>query len=515
MCIRQRKYRRDMSFPPVSVPTRRHPMLPVRREKQQNKYVSIFDCYVMPWWWRSSRNASKECSTNTSKNASLTSRNASVTSKNASGSSSMQISPTTEQFPEEQTEPKLTTVHIERRPNTTVGLHVPIQLKSLSWRIEGPSWVTETRTFYLLTTRGEFVFLQLAYTCSGWPVQSSCQVTARYFDPSNPKDVVDKRWKTNLPLRKGRGRKDPERGADRHVVECTNHAAIRMRLSEDHTGIMVNGSGVHLVGPNGNSRQQVMGAEKNHQNDRNGVRGCYRGALLDIDFIFEPICQGASFGDGNISFGVDGGDGTINMKFLPCGVARGTVTVDSVPKPLSAHGIMLHQFQGIRPNLVASHWHLGVFVSDADSAGETTSTFMIQISTPGTYGSATVNYGGLYGDGRLLALCRNGRIVHTRPDRDSHSGYYIPATVTLEWHGITVDGDAFRASAAIQPQVLCERMNLLEQLPFVMRKIVETFVTRPYVYQWVDRAELTMTMRGNKASIQGWMMTEMSFLGDD
>lgn len=416
-------------------------------------------------------------------------------SKSASKDVSRLPSPTNEGGKEEKE--NLTTVHIDQRRNMTCELLVPVRLSEFIWKLNGSSWVTETRTFYLLGDNGEFSFLQLAYTSSGWPVQASFQVTARCFNPLEAKEPIEGRWVTNLPIRRGRGSSDPQKGQDRHAVGCTNHSASGMKLSEDRTGISIHGAS---ISPAPNKRR---------------VDGCYQSTLLGLDFTFEQLCEGATFGNGSISFGVDGGDGTVSMQFIPFGRAQGTITVDSVPRPFKAHGMMLHQFQGIRPNLVASHWQFSLFISDPDETGEITSIFMIEVRTPATYGSATVNYGGFYSDKRLVALCRDGKITHTSPIQDTRSAYYIPTGLHLEWQGVTVDGDSFSANCNVTPRVLCDRMNLLEQLPFVMRKIVETFVTRPYVYQWIDRTQLTVSLGGSSASIEGWVMTELSFLGDE
>lgn len=374
--------------------------------------------------------------------------------------------------------------------------------------------MTETRTFYLISGTGEFVFLQLAYTCSGWPIAPTSQVTGRYFDPRQAKKTLEGRWVTCEALRQSLGGHNIRKGQNSHVFECRNRPGSKVKLSPDRSGISIDYAAVYLVGPSLTASQKIHPTER-HQNANMGIRGLYEGAILGIDFIFNPFCSGVQFGDGKISFGLDGGDGSINMAFFPLGSASGRIVVDEVERDFTGHGIMLHQYQGIRPNLVANHWHLALFISDPDKAGHISSLLMLEICTPATYGSATVRYGIVYTEGRLLALCSEGQVIHSLPILDRVSGYYIPSEVIINWSGVTIDGEPFTAECQVRPRTLCDRMNLLDQLPFIMRKMVETFVTKPYVYQWIDRTDLSLTVKGKTIKMTGSVVTELSILGED
>jgi hypothetical protein len=418
---------------------------------------------------------------------------------------------------------RLKLVHTQNVNNESSALYNSFSLSNYNWRLGGSSWVTETRTFYLLTELGEMIFMQLAFTDSGWPIPPSCQVTARYFDTRQASTPVEKTGWVTIPKYKprhfGRNKERPE-----HVFECINHSASEMKSSKNKTSVRMANGEISIIGPSTNSEHRIDPKPESkageHAANGNGSKSdalkvSYHGASLSLDFQFEPQCSGIAFGDGKITFGEDEADGEIHMRFLPCGVARGNMTIAGESRAINAVGLGVHQFQGIRPNLVAARWHLAVFISDKDDAGEQTIAFMIQVSTPATYGSTIVNLGGVYGDGRLLALCREGKITSSSPNLEPHSGYYIPRHVRFEWRGVTIDNDPFYANCSVTPGILCERINLLDQLPFVMRKIVETFVTKPYVYQWVDRAEFSVNFGGNEGSISGWLFTELSILGED
>ena len=165
--------------------------------------------------------------------------------------------------------------------------------------------------------------------------------------------------------------------------------------------------------------------------------------------------------------------------------------------------------------MVATRWYLAVFVADKDTSGSQASLFMIQLSTPSIYGSTVVNWGAYYGHGGLQVLCKDGTITPFEPALDPASGYYIPHEILFEWRGVDGKGNSFAAECRTKPTTLCDRVNLLDLLPFVMRKIVETFVTKPFVYQWVDRATVSIQREEPTETLNGWMAAELTLLGED
>lgn len=439
-------------------------------------------------------------------------------------------------------------VHTDRRENKTRTLINTFPLERFTWRLSGASWVTEARTMYLISEAGELVFFQLAYTNAGWPVPESCQVTARYFDARwaenegveaiGPWQTVPKyRAKSKFSFANKRGSisscgRDSlnfnASGLIGHVAECGNRTAKNLKTSANFTGLSIGSSSMSLSGPlyvdsdfdvglssekRPNSKSSQPSDEANGKDG--GLKAIFQGKHFSLDIDYIPKCLGTTFGDGKLSFGVQGEDGDIEMRFIPAGRAEGTVTIEGISQTFKGLGMVIHQFQGIRPNLVASKWILTCFVSDRDDIGEQLSMLLIQLSTSPSYGAEKIICGSLHGDGRLLALCRDGRIVPFAPTLDPDSGYYIPQELHLEWRGVTIDGDHFEAHCQYRPRVLCERMNMLDQLPFVMRKIVESFISKPFLYQWLDRATVTLNMKNKAASINGWIYTETAFLGED
>lgn len=473
-------------------------------------------------------------------------------------------------------------VHTQNLTNSTRCLLHTIPLSSVTWGLECcSSWLTEARTLYMFSPAGEYILLQVAYTDSGWPIQASCQVSVSFFDPKKATESVTGHaveWRTCPRLKRPRAQRDPQRGSDGHVAETVNHHGNKLRISESRTAIKIANTEMRLSGRackgsrftapqgvltdndgdgsgggsgNGNGASKTgnnTSGAKNADHEPYQFRLLSEGSILSVDLTLDCDCSALSFGDGNIRFGVDADEGQIHMKFVPGLRVQGTVTVDGVPRPYVGHAFGVHQIQGVRPTQVATRWNCFLFIADSDAyadenqteskrsddkkkvegkenngasarPGPQTSLFMLQLCTPSSYGSEVVNYGIYCERGQVEVICMQGQVTTFAPSRDSQSGYYVPAEFHLTWQGEDAAGKSFEASCQTKPTTLVDRINLLELLPFMMRKIVETFVTRPYVYQWLDRAQVTIKRDPKKGKdehmLHGWLLTELAILNED
>lgn len=249
-------------------------------------------------------------------------------------------------------------------------------------------------------------------------------------------------------------------------------------------------------------------------------------ALIKVTFDEEPLVfelnvrpEGKPFQicDGNIHFGQDRTEGFINMKFIPASHATGWVQIGSQPRqPFEGHALVVHQFQGVRPHLCASRWNLAFFVSDTVRSGlQPSMLFMIQLQTPASYDDATINYGSVYHHQDMLAVSVGNEIEHGNSPIDAESGFPVPEHIRYRWHGKTFSGAAFSAECAVRPSTQCARICLLDNVPYVLRKVVETFVARPFVYQWIDRAEVSINVEGapdGQEALHGWIFQELSLI---
>ncbi len=402
------------------------------------------------------------------------------------------------------TEPRLTTGEVLRE----------MPLSAMTWRVGGASWVTEARTFYMISDTGQLLFIQLAYTDSGWPVPPACQMSVRYFDApllgvvESPSRGVgasgqcsDLVWTT---IREHSLAPASLAGSTLgHVFDSVMCGGRRIRLDKARSGAAIQSSHICsessplIAGPSGPAAmEEVVVAMSSMSIGGRGERVIvqFKGRIIDLELAFEPASPHAvAFGDGEVSFGVGASDGKISMAFVPSGRASGRLLLGSKRGPgeaiaFNGTGMCIHQFQGVRPYLVATHWNLAYFVEDS-SGGEAMaplSLFMLQVRTPIKYANSLVNFGLISSGGRVLMASCSNQITSQSPIFDPSSGYYIPQQITYEWRGISADGDAMEAKCVVTSTILCAKINVLDQLPFVMRKIVEAFVTKPYVYQWLE-----------------------------
>ena len=399
-------------------------------------------------------------------------------------------------------------VHVEAMKKKFEALLQQVPLEKICWSLECNSWITETRTFYLFNEVGEYMLLQFAYTNSGW-LKASCQISAGYFDCRQANEKLHI-WRTCGKLKRPREKKDPNRGLDGHVSETNNYSASKIKMSESKCSIKITNAEIRIVGPELKQGQHdIPGGKLSGQHKRKGFRFLVEGGILGVDLILEAEHDAIQFGEGNIKFGVDQDEGFIHMKFLPCLKVAGSISINDVSRTWMGVGFGVHQIQGVRPNQVADRWTLGLFISDKDHKGKQVILFMLQVLTSSTYGSETVNYGIFYENNKVQALGLKGKIKVEEPLVDPPSDYEVPQRLTFYWNCTKADDSGFTAECSIQPKTLVDRINLLELLPFIMRKVVETFVTKPYIYQWLDRA--TAQVDGER-KLDGWLLTELSLL---
>lgn len=335
----------------------------------------------------------------------------------------------------------------------------------------GAQWITEAQTFYLISDTGKYLFMQIAYSNLSWPAQTTCQMMVRFYDPERPGKST---------------------GWHQHS------AASKMKVSPDKRSVQIK--------------------QTSFQHDDNGaVRLSFEeGDEIQASFVFQPLSEPFSILDGNLHFGVNRTDGHINLKFMPFASVKGKITLDGVEEAFCGHGIGVHQFQGVKPYLSASRWNFVYFQEETEAGKESgVSAFMIQIKTPASYDSCIFNIGSVFLGGKLLGVSIGNTIEPCDPQRDPVSNYQIPTKFKYTWQGTTFGHEPFTVHCDTTPTNVVTKLNVLDNLPFFLRKAIEAFVTRPFAYNWLDRSELTLTIGGHESKVKGWLMQELSLINED
>ena len=118
-----------------------------------------------------------------------------------------------------------------------------------------------------------------------------------------------------------------------------------------------------------------------------------------------------------------------------------------------------------------------------------------------------------YGEVTSASNC----ITYAKTRVDPDTGYLVPEHFDYAWAGTDFAGAPFRASCSGTPTARMARIDLLENVPSVLRKVIEGLTTvRPYIYQHFDRnVQATVCHAGRELVLTGNLFQEFSFLLDD
>ncbi|KAF9112760.1 putative cell survival pathways protein [Mortierella sp. AM989] len=330
--------------------------------------------------------------------------------------------------------------------------------KDLEWTIS-PNASTETQTFYCINDQGHFGHVQLIHSNLGiWGTPISVQMTARFRG-----EGVNKFFSTNL----------------------TNFILSADKLSASTNLMSI------TMSPDG----QKFTVQVTNPPD------------LIVSLTFEKTAKGYKIGEGKSFFG----DGYVSHKFWPAGKVSGMMIVDGKAHDMAGQGTFVHAVQGMRPHLVASKWSYVDFTGS--NAEHKTKLSLIQFTTPEYYGSNTVTQGSIVFDGNLVGVSVDNKTEFVKTEFDEETGYNPPTEINYVWEGKTIEGGKpFKAVLNVKPKGLCQKVDLLAEIPWALRKIVSTFVAKPIIYQWYDEATAVVTVEGGEHNLSGKVYHEATFV---
>ncbi|CAG8623761.1 7556_t:CDS:2, partial [Dentiscutata heterogama] len=337
------------------------------------------------------------------------------------------------------------------------NLYSDVSPEDLEWTLaSGAS--TETQTFYLVTKEGHFAFVQMIHSNIGlW--SPTIQFTARFF------------------------------GAGINTFKSVNMS--NFKLSPDRRSAQADNMSIIL-----NPECSKYTVTLKHEQE------------LIVSFEFERVDRGFKIGGGKTYFGQDKSTGFVEHKFWPKGNVKGNIVVDGKAFDITGVGLFVHAIQGMRPHLIASRWNFVSFHSDIASLA------MCEFETTPHYGSIKVNQGGLILNNKLVGVSVNNEAHFMQTTLDKETGYNIPNRIRYTWEGRTLDTEEnFTARIEIKPKVLMDKIDVLNEVPYFLKKIVQAFVAKPYVYQWFNDATAYIKVGDNEEiSYKGEMFSEATFI---
>ncbi|CAB4394175.1 oxidative stress survival, Svf1-like protein [Rhizophagus irregularis] len=336
------------------------------------------------------------------------------------------------------------------------SLYSDVAPKDLEWTLASGS-STETQTFYLATNEGHFAFVQMIHSNIGlW--NPTIQFTSRFF--GNGVNTFKSVNMTNFTL-----------SPDRRSASANN---MSIKLNPECNKYAVNLTHKELI----------------------------------VSFEFERIDRGFKIGGGKTYFGQDKSSGFVEHKFWPKGNVKGNMVVDGRAFDVTGVGLFVHAIQGMRPHLIASRWNFVNFQSDVASLS------MCEFETTPNYGSKKINQGSLVVNNKLVGVSVKNMAQFLETSLDPETKYKVPTKIKYTWEGKTLETDEdFSAFLEIKLDVLMDKIDVLNEVPYFLKKIVQAFVAKPYVYQWFNEAEAHVKIGENEElTAKGKLFSECSFI---
>jgi hypothetical protein len=300
-----------------------------------------------------------------------------------------------------------------------------VSVKDFEWTLPSSS-TTEGPTFYILANSGISMMTQMVYSSmNSW--SPTVQLVARAFGPDG--------FKKSVTLTKKSG---------------------ELKLSDDRLSATCGPMSVQFV---------------------QGESWGYKVTLKENDFEFEfetvSLTEAFQVKDGKHVFGDDESKGWVQSRFLPKQAVTGFLKVGNAKYDLK--GFVLSTFvQQYLPQNV-SLWNFCDFQSEKDAV------MLYQFHLPN---GRQVSQGALILNGKLEAITIDNHTTYHDAKIDSFSGYAIPSSLDHEWKGSTNDGDPLSIKMSLKLNTLMDKIDVLSELPFLVRKFIQTFITAPFVYQW-------------------------------
>lgn len=236
---------------------------------------------------------------------------------------------------------------------------------------------------------------------------------------------------------------------------------------------------------------------------------------LVVSLEFKRVDKGFKVGEGKTYLGGDNASaaGFVSHKFWPRAESKGTFIINHQVHEIEGDGMFVHAIQGMQPQLIASNWNFIDFHSKEASIG------MMQFQTTKQYGSVNINQGSLVLNNKLICVSVDNHVELMDLEKDPETEYDIPKRVKLTWKGKTIkeqESDETKDVTivmVVEIKNLIDKIDVLAEIPFVIRKIVQAFVVKPYIYQWLDKATAEITI-GDQAKLltEGRCFQELVFV---
>ncbi|KAI8910232.1 oxidative stress survival, Svf1-like protein [Gorgonomyces haynaldii] len=310
--------------------------------------------------------------------------------------------------------------------------------KSYEWVLES-SGTNQGVVFYVTSNSGYFFQLQIVYSSiNSW--SPSAQIIVRIYGLDGFKYCATK-----------------------------NVSGSALKISQDKVSVSLEGCNINKTAT--------------------GYTFVYKNDEVDIDLVFNGQ-EGFQVGPGEFQLKKDKQGGWIRSHFLPRLETSGKAVIKG--KQIDPQGpcsvVYAHQNQ---PQNIA-RWNFATVHS------QDVSVLIYQFETPKdpSYTLQRQVQAAVVRGGKLLAILTSNQTAYKDSAVDSFSGYKIPNSISHELTGQTLDGKPVSVKLDFTLQNLADKVDILGELPFLLRKIIQALFTKPFAYQWFSEVQGQLTVDG-------------------
>ncbi|KAL9111040.1 MAG: hypothetical protein Q9227_004473 [Pyrenula ochraceoflavens] len=267
--------------------------------------------------------------------------------------------------------------------------YTELEKKDLRWRALEYTNV-ETQQFYLMADDGTLAMVQLIYS-NVVGIHTTVQFNSKIFETGGP---------------------------GKHLW-CSDPLA-NYGFDEDQTSFYADNVAITL--------------------DEEGSSYTVKSAINEdciVNLTFTRTSPGFQVGkDGTSNFGTDPQNpwGSMRHCFWPRCKVEGTMITKEKEYNMKGKALFIMALQGMKPHHAAAKWNFLTF------QGPTTSAVMMEFTTPPSYGTTTVNVGGLARDGEIIYAGASNSATHTSSAQDAGNEWPEPKAIELNWKGHSKDG---------------------------------------------------------------------------
>jgi hypothetical protein len=140
---------------------------------------------------------------------------------------------------------------------------------------------------------------------------------------------------------------------------------------------------------------------------------------------------------------------------------------------------------------------------------------MMEFTTPPSYGSSSVNVGGIAIDGEILIAGASNTLKHTEKRNDPD--WPEPGTIDFQWMGKNKAGKEVTATLNAPLGQRLDKVDVMAEVPGFVKNIIGGVVgTRPFIYQYGPKdLELKVKVEGEDEKVEkGSYFGEATFISE-